>query len=246
MAARDISGERRADGAGPEALPKDPDPIDLIDIAEIPGGGQLRLLRCGDDYSIQFGDDELMGSRDYLSEQALATRACARLARNDGRVLVGGLGMGFTLGAALAAWAPSASIVVAELVPQVVKWASGPLAHLFGKSLTDPRVSVQITDVHDLIARERDHFDAILLDVDNGPDGFMKPDNDRLYCNWGLRSAYAALRSGGVLAVWSSYPDLRFGQGLGAAGFHVDEIRMPAYAGANDDWHHIWFASKPA
>ncbi|MET0363653.1 MAG: spermidine synthase [Sphingobium sp.] len=235
-----VSAEYDAD------LTDDAEPIEVIDVAEIPGGGQLHLLKCGDDYSIQFGKDELMGSRDYLSEQALATMTCARLASNDGHVLVGGLGMGFTLGAALAAWAPTSSILVAELVPQVAEWARGPLAHLFGSHLSDARVSLRLADVHDVIVGERDHFDAILLDVDNGPDGFMKPENDRLYCNWGLRAAYAALRPSGVLAVWSSYADNSFVDRLESAGFEVEETRMPAYVGANDDWHSIWFASKPA
>ncbi|MFT3966340.1 MAG: spermidine synthase [Sphingobium sp.] len=223
--------------------------VEVVDIAQIPGGGLLHLLRCGDDFSIQFGSDELMGSRDYLSEQALATMTRDRLGRNDARVLVGGLGMGFTLGAALAAWdAPASSIIVAELVPSVATWARGPLAHLSGTHLSDPRVSLQVADVHDVIMAagnaEADGFDAILLDVDNGPDGFMLAENDRLYCNWGLRAARSALRPGGILSVWSSYADESFGQRLTAAGFDVEEVRMPAYAGANDDWHNIWFASR--
>ncbi|HEX7872843.1 MAG TPA: spermidine synthase [Sphingobium sp.] len=246
MARRSTSNERPSGAANPVHATSDADPIEVIDVAEIPGGGQLHLLKCGDDYSIQFGADELMGSRDYLSEQALATMTCARLASKDGHVLVGGLGMGFTLGAALAAWAPTSSILVAELVPQVAEWAKGPLAHLFGTHLTDERVSLRLADVHDVIVGETDHFDAILLDVDNGPDGFMKPENDRLYCNWGLRAAYAALRPSGVLAVWSSYADTGFADRLESAGFEVEEARMPAYVGANDDWHNIWFASKPA
>jgi len=219
---------------------------EVIDIANIPGGGQLHLLRSGSHHYIDFRGDELMGSRDHLSEQALATMTCSRLARKDGNVLVGGLGMGFTLGAALAAWGPSSSIYVAELVPQVADWARGPLAHLFGNYLTDPRTSLRLIDVHDLIAGKQDYFDAILLDVDNGPDGFIQLENDRLYSNWGLRDAHAALRSGGILSIWSSYPDEAFSNRLTAVGFDVDEVRMPAYAGCTDDWHHIWFASKSA
>ena len=221
-------------------------PIEVIDIADIPGGGQLHLLKCGEDFSIQFGRDELMGSRDHLSEQALATLARDRLPDDAGRVLVGGLGMGFTLGAVLAAWGPEARVVVAELVPQILVWAEGPLAHLFGAHLSDPRVSLRLADVHDVIVQGEDGFDAILLDVDNGPDGFITPANDRLYCNWGLRAAYAALRPGGVLAVWSSYPDQSFFARLETAGFAVEETRLPAYAGSKDQWHSLWFASKPA
>lgn len=227
--------------------PKGPEtkPIEVVDVAQIPGGGQLHLLKCGDDFSIQFGTDELMGSRNHRSEQALATLTCERLARNDGHVLVGGLGMGFTLGAVLAAWAPTSSVVVAELVPRVAEWAKGPLAHLSGTHLDDERVSLKLADVHDVIVNERDHFDAILLDVDNGPDGFIQPENDRLYCNWGLRAAYAALRPKGVLAVWSAYPDPSFVDRLETAGFEVEETQIPAFVGSQDDWHSIWFASRP-
>ncbi|WP_255326434.1 spermidine synthase [Sphingobium sp. EM0848] len=220
-------------------------PVEVVDIAEIPGGGLLHLLKCGEDFSIQFGKDELMGSRNHVSEQALATLTCQRLTRNDGHVLVGGLGMGFTLGAVLANWAPSSSVVVAELVPRIVTWAHGHLAHLFGTNLSDPRVSLQLADVHDVISEQADRFDAILLDVDNGPDGFITPANDRLYCDWGLRAAYTALRPKGVLAVWSAYSDLEFFERLEKAGFAVEETKLPASAGCVDDWHSIWFASKP-
>jgi spermidine synthase len=222
------------------------DKVELIDTADVPGGGQLLLLKCGADFSIEYGREELMGNRDYLSEQALATLTFQRLASADGRVLIGGLGMGFTLGAALAAWGPKSTVVVSELLPKIVEWAKGPLAHVFGSSLDDPRVSIRLEDVHDVIDDADDHFDAILLDVDNGPEGFIQLANERLYCNWGLRSAFSALRPGGVLAVWSAYSDADFGQRLGAAGFDVDEVTMPAYAGSEDSWHNIWFAAKPA
>jgi spermidine synthase len=221
------------------------DPIELIDAADLPGGGQLLLLKCGTEFSIEFGREELMGSQDNVSEQALATMTFQRLANTEGPVLIGGLGMGFTLGAALETWGPNAPIVVAELVPKVVEWAKGPLAHLFGNSLSDPRVSIRLEDVHDVIAGAEDHFDAILLDVDNGPDGFIHLANERIYCNWGLRSAYSALRPGGVLAVWSAFPDADFARRLEAAGFEVEEVNVPAYLGSEDYWHCIWFASKP-
>ena len=221
------------------------DAIEIVGVAAIPGGGQLQLARRGGEFSIQFDSDELMGSRDHVSEEALATLAYARLAGNDGPVLIGGLGMGFTLRAVLSACAPSARIVVAELVPEVVAWAEGPLAHLLGGSLTDPRVSIQLADVHDVIDRADTVFDAILLDVDNGPDGFIRPENDRLYCNWGLHSAFAALRPGGVLAVWSAHPDAVFRDRLSNAGFDVEEIRTPAYAGSEEVSHTIWLAAKP-
>ncbi|MBW8784699.1 MAG: spermidine synthase [Novosphingobium sp.] len=220
-------------------------PIELVDTAELPRGGQLQLLKCGGDYSIEFGREELMGSRDHQSEQALATLTRARLEPEAGSVLIGGLGMGFTLRAALDAWGAGASIVVAELVPQMLAWAEGPLAHLFGSSLSDPRASIVLADVHDVIDGASEEFDAILLDVDNGPDGFVQPENERLYCNWGLRSAYAALRPGGVLAVWSAYLDVPFGDRLSSAGFTVDEVSLPAFVGSTDRRHNIWFAAKP-
>lgn len=228
-------------------------PVELVDIADIPGGGTLHLLRRGPDFSIRYGDDELMGSMVRHSEQALATLTrerlgAAALAAYGGRWLVGGLGMGFTLGAALAALGPAARVVVAELVPQVVVWARGPLAHIIGGSLADPRVSVEVADVHDVIVREVAGFDAILLDVDNGPDGLIQLANDRLYCNWGLRAAHAALRPGGVLAVWSSYPDADFGERLARAAFTVEEVTIPAgsYELDGDVSHTIWLATKAA
>jgi spermidine synthase len=224
----------------------DGEPIVCVDVADIPGGGSLHLMRCGDDYSIQFGDEELMGSEVRHSEQALATLACARLANQNGSVLIGGLGMGFTLGAALAAMGPDARIVVAELVPKVVTWAKGPLGHIFGGSLTDPRTALEVRDVHDVIEQADAAFDAILLDVDNGPDGLIQLANDRLYCNWGLRSAYAALRPGGVLAVWSSYPDADFMARLALAGFAVEEVTIPTDAYEEDVAHTIWLGIKPA
>lgn len=219
-------------------------PVEFVDVAEIPGGGALHLMRRGDEFSIQFGDEELMGSEVWHSEQALATLACERMGNKGGTVLIGGLGMGFTLGAALSALGPDASVVVAELVPKVVAWAKGPLRHIFGDSLVDPRVSLEVSDVHDVIVRSPATFDAILLDVDNGPDGLIQLANDRLYCNWGLRAAHAALRPGGVLAVWSSYPDAEFLERLKAAGFTVEDVTIPTDAYEELVRHTIWLAVK--
>lgn len=220
-------------------------PLELVDTAEIPGGGQLRLMRRGNDFSILFGRNELMSSRLRGSEEALATLACQRLRMQNPQMLIGGLGMGFTLGAALAALPMSAAIIVAELVPRVVTWANGPLAHLFGDNLTDRRVSVEVRDVHEVIANASARFHAILLDVDNGPDGFIHAANDRLYDNHGLRAASVALKPGGVLAIWSAYPDKTFAGRLQRAGFAVDEIKTRATGWRKGAHHVIWLAVKP-
>ena len=220
------------------------DPVHLIDRTTLPDGDELFLLRCGDDWAIHLGDQELMGSTDHTSEEALARFAADRVPSLDGKVLIGGLGMGFTLGAALDAWADDAQVEVAELVPAVVNWAQGPLAHIFGNKLSDPRLVMTIADVHDVIDRASDHYDAILLDVDNGPDGMVQTANERLYCNWGLRSAHSALRAGGVLAVWSAYRDDHFANRLRDADFAVEQIMVPAFSDGGPEQHCIWLAAK--
>ncbi len=216
-----------------------------IDTADIPGGeGTLRLKRRGTEFSIMLGDNELMNSRLSGSEQALATLACERLQGRPPRLLIGGLGMGFTLRAALDKLGPQADVVVAELVPAVVAWARGPMAEVFKGSLDDPRVTIREADVGALIEAGRGGWDAILLDVDNGPDGLTRESNDRLYSAGGLRSAFAALRPGGLLAVWSSGPDAAFTKRLKQAGFAVEEVRARANGKGGGARHVIWIAAK--
>ena len=217
-------------------------PWSLLDTAQVPGaGGELRLMRRGAEYSIMLGTNELMNSRRGGSEQALATIACERIrACERPRILIGGLGMGFTLRAALAVLGTEARIIVAELVPAVVAWARGPMAAAFGDSLTDPRVSIHEADVGHLIRSDRSRLDAILLDVDNGPEGLTRKANDALYDPEGLSAAYARLRPGGVLAVWSSGPDLNFTKRLGKTGFDVDQVRVRA----SGSRHVIWIATR--
>jgi spermidine synthase len=216
----------------------------LIDTAEIPGGGELRLFRRGDEYSIMLGNNELMNSRLSGSEEALAALAAERLGgRPRPRMLIGGLGMGFTLRAALAELDGDAEVTVAELVPAVVAWARGPMAHIFDGSLDDPRVTLLEADVAAPIAVARSAWDAILLDVDNGPDGLTSQANDRLYSAAGLAAARAALRPGGVLAIWSSAPDPKFTQRLRKAGFEADEVPVRA-RGTKGARHVIWIASR--
>ncbi|API58145.1 hypothetical protein BSL82_01550 [Tardibacter chloracetimidivorans] len=216
-----------------------------IDTGKIPGGeGDLRLLSRGTEFAIFLDRDELMNSRRSASEEALATLTCTRLTHQPkARVLIGGLGMGFTLRTALATLGKDAAVRVAELVPAVVNWARGPLAHIIGGSLDDPRVTLEVADVGRLIGEAASLYDAILLDVDNGPDGLTRAANDRLYGNSGLNAAYAALRPEGVLAVWSSAPDSAFTQRLRKAGFDVREVKARAHAGKGGH-HLIWLATK--
>ncbi|MCB1540633.1 MAG: spermidine synthase [Rhodoblastus sp.] len=218
-----------------------------IDTAPIPGGaGTLRLKRRGAEFSITLGDNELMNSRLSGSEQALATLCCERLTdRPAPKFLIGGLGMGFTLRAALEKLGPKAEVVVAELVPAVVAWARGPMAEVFGGSLDDSRVKIREADVGAVIAEARGVWDAILLDVDNGPDGLTRASNDRLYSADGLRTALAALRPGGLLAVWSSGPDAGFTRRLKSAGFAVEGVRTRANGKRGGARHVIWIATKP-
>ena len=219
----------------------------LLGTAPIPGGGELRLFRRGEEYSIMLGATELMNSRKKGSEEALASLACARLGeRARPRVLIGGLGMGFTLRAALAELPGDAEVVVAELVPGVVAWAKGEMAALHGGSLSDRRVRIVAEDVARPIAAARGAWDAILLDVDNGPDGITVESNDALYAPQGLRVARAALRPGGVLAVWSSAPDARFTERLRRAGFAVEEQVVRGGSGGRGGRHVIWLARAPA
>ncbi len=220
-------------------------PWTLIDTARVPGGGELRLKRRGDEFSIMLGNNELMNSRLSGSEEALATLTCERLReRKQPRVLIGGLGMGFTLRAALSALPSDAEIVVVELVPAVIQWARGPMAQVFGGSLTDARVDIRETDVGALIRASSASFDAILLDVDNGPEGLTRESNDALYDLTGLHAAQAALRPGGMLSVWSSGPDTRFTQRLRKAGFTVDELGVRASKARRGAKHVIWLATR--
>ena len=218
-----------------------------LGVARVPGdGGELRLMQRGAEFSIMAGSIELMGSRLSGSEEALATLTCARVReRPRPHILIGGLGMGFTLRADLAGLGPDAAITVAELVPEVVAWARGPLAAVHGESLSDPRVTVFEGDVADLIVGAQSRYDAILLDVDNGPEGLMRKSNDDLYDAYGLRQAHAALRPGGVLAVWSSAPHPAFTQRLRAVGYDVEDRRVWAKGRPGGARHVIWLATKP-
>jgi len=222
-------------------------PWKLLDTAKVPDGGiDLRLMQRGTEFSIMTGSTELMNSRLSGSEEALATLVCERLKdRPRARMLIGGLGMGFTLRAALGALGDEASIVVAELVPAVVAWGRGPMAEIFGTSLTEPRVTIHEGDVGALIRSGAAEYDAILLDVDNGPDGLTREANDSLYDLGGLDAARRALRPGGILAVWSSGPDPRFTKRLRQSGFKVEEVPVRANGKRGGARHVIWLATNP-
>jgi spermidine synthase len=214
--------------------------------AKVPGGSELKLMQRGMEFSIMAGAIPLMNSRMSSSETVLADVACERLrGRRACRVLIGGYGMGFTLRAALAGFGADAQIVVAELVPEVIAWARGPMAELTAGALRDPRVTIHEGDVAALIASSRGDFDAILLDVDNGPDGLNRSANDRLYDLRGLEAARNALRPKGLLAIWSAAPNVAFAARLDRAGFAVDEIKARANKGRGVR-HIIWAATKPA
>ena len=224
---------------------------ELLDTAKIPsGGGELRLKRRGAEFSIMLGANELMNSRLSGSEEALATLTCQKLASHkkpilNPHILIGGLGMGFTLRAALGVVGPKAAITVAELVPAVVAWARGPMQAVFGSCLMDSRVTVVEGDVGALMRSGSVRYDAILLDVDNGPEGLTHKSNDRLYDADGLNTAYAALNPGGVLAVWSSGPDPRFTLRLRKVGFIVDDIPVRANGKRGGARHTVWIATRP-
>ena len=215
-----------------------------LDTAAVPGGSELRLMRRGGEFSIMVGAITLMNSRMSGSEIALAELACERLRdRRNCRMLIGGYGMGFTLRAALAGLGPAAQIVVAELVPAVMQWARGPMAELTGAGLTDKRVTIHDGNVAGVIASARASFDAILLDVDNGPDSLSHSANGQLYDLRGLEAARKALRKKGLLAVWSAAPDREFAGRLIRAGFQVDEIKARAHRGRGGR-HIIWAATS--
>lgn len=202
--------------------------------------GELVLVQRGDEFVLRHRGAELMNSRMHQSEEALATLGCAGL-RPNAHVLVGGLGMGFTTRAVLGALGPDAKITVAELIPEVVEWNRGPLAHLADRPLDDPRVEVRVEDVAAVIQRQPAAFDAILLDVDNGPDAFTAPSNAALYSVRGLERARLALRPGGCLGVWSVEDDPKFTDRLRRARFTVEKHRVPPRPNSNAR-HVVWIA----
>ncbi len=220
-------------------------PREFLGSAAVPGGQELMLYRRGGDFMIVLDRNELMSSRMSGSEKALALMTIERLAgRKAPHLLIGGYGMGFTLRAALGVLGQDARITLAELVPEIIDWARGPMAELADGCLDDPRVDLLMGDVVPVIAAGRACYDAILLDVDNGPDGLTAAANDRLYSATGLAAARAALTPGGILAVWSAGSDDAFTRRLSSAGFAVDEVAVRARDNGKGPRHVIWFAQK--
>jgi spermidine synthase len=212
----------------------------------VPDGALLRLVQRGEDFTILLDRTELMSTRASGSEEALATLSCERLAGNPAPdLLIGGYGMGYTLRAALAVLPGGAHVTLSELVPEVIDWARGPMVKLTAGCLDDPRVLLVTDDVAMLIDAARDAYDAILLDVDNGPEGITRRINDHLYTDDGVLAARRALKPGGTLAVWSAWPDPEFTVRLVDAGFLVTETVVMELAGGTGDKHLIWFAQRP-
>jgi spermidine synthase len=223
-------------------------PWKLLASGKVPGKDEeLGLFQRGREFSIRVGGWELMNSRVHGSEEALAELACARIAaRIRPRVLIGGLGLGYTLAAVLRRLRAKGQVLVAELVPEVVEWNRGPLATLASHPLQDHRVRVRQVDVARIIKTEQRAYDAILLDVDNGPEDYIFKDNNWLYSRDGLESAMSALRSAGVLAFWSAGPARFFTQRLRQAGFTVEEVRVQARGPGKGRQHMIWIATSPS
>ncbi|MDQ6979303.1 MAG: hypothetical protein Q9M09_03885 [Mariprofundaceae bacterium] len=222
-------------------------PFELIDQASVPtrSGGNIALYRRGDEYTIRVANCELMSSRMHGSEDALAELACQNLRHGKHKVLIGGLGMGFTLAKTLQLLDAKAEITIAELIPAVIQWNRSHLSALAGHPLKDRRVRVHQGDVGAVIRSHQATFDAILLDVDNGPDGLTCKENEQIYGASGLKAAYQALKRGGMLAVWSVAPDTTFTSRFKRAGFQVEEVQVSARGkGTRGAKHTIWIGKK--
>ncbi|MEP1422568.1 MAG: spermidine synthase [Erythrobacter sp.] len=221
---------------------------ELLDTAQIDDGELLELFSHGRDFMILLGRNELMSTRMRFSEEQLAEMTLDRLSKTAPRILIGGYGMGFTLRAALARLPEDAQVVVAEISEKIIEWAQGPMADLTGGTMSDPRLDLKICDVAALIDDANDgtcaKFDAILLDVDNGPDGMVRADNSRIYSRTGLGKARDALKPGGIVSVWSAARDYGFTKRMKEAGYDVDEVGVRSRPNNKGAHHVIWFGKK--
>ncbi len=221
-------------------------PWKLLDEVSFPGGGELRLYNRGEEFSIKLDKTIFMNSRLHASEDDLASIACKKLGgASKPTILIGGLGMGYSLAETLKHVGPGAKLVVAEIAPAVIEWNRGPLSHLAGHPLRDPRVTVVERDVAEAIRAKREAYSAILLDVDNIPEGHTREANNWLYSLVGLEAAFMALRPTGILGVWSARPDRRFIKRLRKTGFKVEEISARARNRHRGGHHTIWMAERP-
>ena len=221
-------------------------PTILLDTAKIPNdGGELKLCQRDGEFTISLAGvhGELMASRTHSSEDALAELGCAHIQGKDAKVLVGGMGMGFTLAAALKVTSPSTEVQVAELVPEIIEWNKGPLGECAGRPLNDKRTKIYFGDVAELFMAKQATYDAILLDVDNGPEAFTHDDNNDLYSIDSLHAIRESLRPNGMLAVWSAWHDPRFTKKLNKARFKTSYKTVRAHKGKGSK-HTIYLAQK--
>jgi spermidine synthase len=213
--------------------------------ARTPDGGEMVLYQHDRDFSILINDEDLMHSRRHESELELARLGCAHLVGSkESSILIGGLGMGYTLRQALDMLSSNAQVVVGELLSAVVEWNQEFFGELNGQPLEDERVDLKTGDIVKLISRSKNIFDAILLDIDNGPDAMTYSGNQRLYSYEGILACRRVLRKNGCLAVWSAKPSKNFEQLLMSCNFHVRRFRVPAYKGSKSQSHFIWVASE--
>jgi spermidine synthase len=220
-------------------------PWKLIDTAPVPtGGGVMELLARGDEMLIRVDGQALMSTRMHGSEEALADLAYDRIGGRTSKTLIGGLGMGFTAAAALRRCSAADTVCIAELVPSIVEWNRGPLGEASGRPLDDPRVTIHLGDVVDLVRKSTETWDLILLDVDNGPAGLSTAENSWLYSKPGLKSLRRALRPGGFLGIWSATRDDAFKQRMARSGFSVEEIFARARGGRRGGRHVIWLGAR--
>ena len=220
-------------------------PRKKIATARTPDGEEIVLFQRGRDFMIEVNGQDLMQSREHESERLLAQLGCAHLVDyKTPCVLIGGLGMGYTLRQALDVLSPDARVVVGELLDTVIEWNQAYLGELNGQPLGDGRVELKKGDVVELVSRSRERFDAILLDIDNGPGAMTASSNHHLYGREGIRACGRALRKPGVLAVWSAEPNRKFEQRLLRCGFHVRRFRVPAYKGGKSLSRLVWVASE--
>ena len=209
-------------------------------------GAELRLYQRGNEFSIKADNQELMNSQVHGSEEILAKLACEKVTDHpDVRVLIGGLGLGYTVRAALDELKADAEVIVAEIVPDVLQWNREFLGHLANHPLDDDRVTIELTDVAQMIKSGNGGFNAIILDVDNGPQAMFQEGNDWIYTDHGLQSSFDALRSKGVLSIWSTDPDPTFTKRLTRNGFKAEVVKVRARRGRKGGGHYfVWIATR--